>query len=284
MESVIEEKDFIIIGEYIKFLCGRKISYSKEYLINMRLRPLLEKEHFSSFHEFANIIDDDKNNRLSLLKDEIISATSVNETYFFRDDHPFQTLQDILLKELYSQQNFNQKSLNIWSVACSTGQEPYSIAMSVENFKKENPIFKKNKYQILATDIDKIVLKYAYDGIYNKSDVNRGLTQETLSNYFTVISENKWQVNSIIRKSIKFHKFNLLEICQKSLKRYDLIFLRNILIYFDDDLKLIILKFIEKKLEIGGYLFLGASETLFGMNLSLRPITIGKTIVYKKIS
>ena len=151
METLIEQKDFEIISGYIKSLCGREIPYIKEYLVRQKLDVLLQENHFNSFHDFAQHLN--LHNKVDF-NESIISAISVNETFFFRDEHPFIALEDCILKDIFSKKNY----LNIWSAACSTGQEVYSIAMSIEKFLDRNPEFIEKKYRILATDIDKKVL------------------------------------------------------------------------------------------------------------------------------
>jgi len=287
--GIININDFEIISKYIHKICGLHLPYSKEYLIRQRFIFLLEKFGLKNYSELANII---KNNTINQLqRDMIISQITTGETYFFRDNHPFEALKNNIVPELISKIKFQSISdtnptakINIWSAAASTGQEAYSIAMSIYEFIQNNdlPLGFFNQFQIYATDIDDVSLDYAQKGVYNIIETGRGLNNNILEKYFDKEAD-KWRVKAFIKKIINFSKISLHEnySFQKFNLKFDIIFARNVLIYFDETTKMNILKNFHKLLKKEGYLFLGATENLYGTDTDFESAGFKNTMFYR---
>ena len=191
--------------------------------------------------------------------------------------HPFANLSETILPELSG----NRSTVKIWSAACSTGQEPYSIAMTIEQYLKSNAGCTMN-YQIVATDISQTVLDRCKQGEYDEYALNRGLPADMKERYFKQESEGIFRINSGIRRHIRFDKTNLIQPFQK-LGKFDVVFCRNVLIYFPRAIKLDILGRIYESLAPGGYLLVGASEGLFGLADRFEMIPCQLGIIYRKL-
>ena len=277
MEDIITKTDFKIISGFIKKICGISLDYNKEYLIRHRLCSLLEKKGFDSYSRFSKFLE---TNCTTSFNEELISSITVNESMFFRDMHPFDALSGTILKELFR----DRKKINIWSAGCSTGQEPYSIAMVIDIFVKENsPEFDDVKYTIIASDIDPKVLAYAESGIYSKFEVSRGLDDEKLAHYFTKQNNGYYKIKSFLKEHIKFVKVNFKDMDIEIFPMFHLIMLRNVLIYFCGDLKTKIIKQVENILHEDGYLIIGSSENLYSLQHNFKYEIIGNTYSFRKI-
>jgi chemotaxis protein methyltransferase CheR len=195
----------------------------------------------------------------SALAKEVVDAMTINETLFFRDDRPFKHFREKALPEILKSRAAG-KSLRFWSAACSTGQEPFSISMSLSEIL---PKPEEWHVDILATDISERTLSQARTGEYSQFEIQRGLPIQFLIKYFNQ-DGNIWRINEKLRKMIRFEPFNLLENMDR-LGVFDIIFCRNVLIYFDDETKKKILKNIIKRMAPDAYLFLGGSETVIGL-------------------
>ena len=206
----------------------------------------------------------------------LINFSTNNETYFFRDNKPFKALTSLMLPELA--QKYTMGLFNIWSCAASTGQESYSILMSI-NDMKDKSFFPR--VMIEASDISKTALDKAKKGIYNGLDVQRGLPITTLMKYFEQLPDENWEVSKELRSKIKFFEFNLLSGNFKE-NNYHIIFCRNVLIYQDKDNKEVILNNITKALKPGGFLVLGNGESLIGLNVNLKRVTHDGLTIYQK--
>jgi len=187
---------------------------------------------------------------------QIIDGLTTNETYFFRDRHPFEALKNHIFPELFKKRE-RERRIDIWSAACSTGQEPYSIAMLLlEHFPQE---VKRFKIFIYATDISIKSIEKAKKGIYHQIEVNRGLPATYLVKYFKQEGFS-WKIDERLKNMVKFEVLNLLDVGRKVRYRFDVIMCRYVLIYFDMNTKKKVFKDIWDKLKPGGYLFLGATE------------------------
>lgn len=235
---------------------GIMLGDNKEYLITSRLRRLLEKENLTNLTELVAAMD-----RSSQLKEVVVDAMTTNETLWFRDDHPFKIFREKLLPELAK----SGKPLKIWSAACSTGQEPYSLSIIIEEFKKSNPGVLKGDVKIVATDISPSALAIAKEGVYPQLALKRGLGDTHLRQYFTQQGDDEWKINDDIKRRIEFRSLNL-QTNYSMLGKFDLVFCRNVLIYFSADFKQDILKRIHGTLNPDGYLFVGASESVNNLN------------------
>jgi chemotaxis protein methyltransferase CheR len=236
--------------------CGIMLGDNKEYLITSRLRRLLESEKLTSLSELITAMD-----RNLKLKGLVIDAMTTNETLWFRDDHPFKIFREKLLPELAK----TRRPLKIWSAACSTGQEPYSLSIAIEEFKRLNPGALMGDVQIIATDISPTALAIAKEGVYPQLALKRGMGDVHLKQYFTQQADDEWKINDEIKRRIDFRALNL-QTSYSLLGKFDIVFCRNVLIYFSADFKMDILKRIHGTLNNDGYLFVGASEAVSNLS------------------
>ncbi len=248
--------DFDLYKDLLHERSGLVISQDKAYLLDSRLTPVAKKWNFPSIDVMTlqlRALPDP-----ALIRD-IVEAMTTNETLFFRDTKPFQLFETEVLKHMLEARG-KKKTLRIWCAAASSGQEPYSLAMTI---KEKEHLLKGWKIEIIATDISEDVLDIARKGIYTQFEVQRGLPITHLMKYFTQVNE-KWQIKDEIRNMVKYSYFNLLEDFSR-LGTFDVVFCRNVLIYFDDKTKTQVLSKISKQLERDGFLFLGGAETVLGL-------------------
>jgi chemotaxis protein methyltransferase CheR len=263
--------------DYVRTLARVKaaivIEAAKDYLIESRLEPVARREGFASTHEFIRSMRE--NQGPGRLHDATIDALTTNETLFFRDHHPFDALRQTVLPELISARGRYRK-LRIWSAACSSGQEPYSIAMLIAD---KFPELDSWDLRIIATDLSDTILDQARAGAYSKFEINRGLPAPMLVKYFEQ-HDQRWVIRENLRKKIEFRKLNLAEKFP-ILPQFDLIFLRNVMIYFDLKTKRQILSSVRRVLAPDGYLALGSSETPLTITADLRSVPVGRTVFYQ---
>ncbi len=267
----ISKSDFSLFREFLERVCGILLGNNKEYLVASRLRGIMKAKELASIYDLVKKIEVD-----SRLCEEVVDAMTTNETLWFRDAHPFKILQNKLLPEICK----NQKSIDIWCAASSTGQEPYSISMIIEEFKRGNP-GKLTSEKVMATDISSSVLDAARKGEYDQLALGRGMPEDLLGRYFSK-SNDGWKVNANVSARVQFRLLNLLH-SYSLLGRYDIVFCRNVLIYFSSDLKKDILSRLHGVLKPGGYLFLGASEALSGLSDKFEMVQCSPGIIYRKI-
>lgn len=269
----LSQSEFELIRKYIEKECGIYLSSKKVYLIESRLAKLIAQSGSTSYGDFYQKLI---SNPRSGLRDKIVDAMTTNETLWFRDKHPFEVLKDKILPEMISKNN----GLNIWVAASSTGQEPYSIAIVLNELYRTAKITKMqmDNVQILATDISPSALFIAISGRYNAISMRRGMTDEIKERYFKKIGP-AWVLNDNIKRMVKFKKYNLQDRFT-SLGKFHLVFLRNVVIYFSDDFKNEIFNKIYNIIEKDGYLILGASETLIGYTNKFKIQKFNKTIFY----
>jgi chemotaxis protein methyltransferase CheR len=266
-------EDFAYIARYLRDQSAIHLEPGKEYLVETRLFPLVRELGHDSFTAFFNWI---KANPHSHIGQRVVDAMTTNETLFFRDFHPFETLRRHLLPQLITKKE-STKTLHFWSAACSSGQEAYSLNMILrEHFSNLN-IW---KVQILATDLSTTILEAAKAGRYSQLEVNRGLPAAYMLKYFKQ-EQDQWCVAPSVRERIEFRLMNLVSPWV-SLPPMDIIFLRNVLIYFQPDVKKLLLERAYQQLNPGGYLLLGGSENIHGLSDRFRSHLFDKTIVYEK--
>lgn len=266
--------------EYVRNLARQRsaivIDPGKEYFIESRLAPLVESQGCRSLGELIGRMRD--NSVFGSLHAAAIDALTTNETFFFRDFQPFETLRQHILPGLL-EQRAPLRRLSIWSAACSTGQEPYTLAMLLrENF----PQLADWNVSILATDLSPTVLAQARAGSYNQFEVNRGLPAPLLFKYFTKVAD-RWVVKDELKKGLEFRAMNLIEPWPIFLP-FDVVFIRNVMIYFDVPTKQAILKKIRACLQPQGSLFLGTAETTLNLDPAWSPVTHGNATVYQLTS
>ena len=208
---------------------------------------------------------------------QVIESMMTTETWFFRDAYPFEAVREQILPELIKKRQ-GQRSLNIWCAASSSGQEPYSIAILL---KEHFPQLSSWTISLIASDISHKMLDKARQGNYSQHEMSRGLSPYLREKYFR-LQGNEWQLNSEIRQMIAFRQFNLIE-SWSPMPLMDIIFLRNVLIYFDVEMKQSILAKVRKLLKPDGYLFLGGGETTINLDRAFKTVRFNKAICYQLI-
>ena len=249
-----------------------ELDVSKSYLIEARLAPVARQHGFESI---ADLIQGIRSRRRPELESSLVEAMTTNETSFFRDIHPFEALRNTLLPE-FRERNAARRTLNIWSAACSTGQEIYSIAICLREHFPDLPGW---KVQLVGTDLSDNVLARAQAARFSQIEMNRGLSASLLVKYFERDGMH-WQLRSELRNMAKFFKLNLIEHWPP-LPVMDIVFLRNVLIYFSPETKRAILEKVRKVMSPQGVLFLGAAETTMGLDASFERVQVGNSVFYR---
>lgn len=258
MSEQINQEEYDSFRAFLEQAAGITLGDNKHYLVNSRLNRLMAQHEIKSLGDLINRI---RSNSNPGLKDKVVDAMVTNETMWFRDKLPYELLADEIFPAL-NQEIGSSRTLRIWSSACSSGQEPYSLAMLFSEYRKKNPGHFAKGLEIVATDISNTVLTQAKSGRYDAMSMARGLADEFKDRYFTP-DDKFWQVKQEIKDMVKFKELNLLE-SYASLGKFDIVLCRNVLIYFSSDLKRDIIARISKQLNPKGYLILGSSESLTG--------------------
>jgi chemotaxis protein methyltransferase CheR len=252
--------DYEFLRKLLKERSGLDLSSDKQYLVESRLVPLARKAALQGIPELVQKM---KAGGEALIT-EVVEAMTTNETFFFRDKIPFDHLRETILPALV-QARASRQTLRIWCAASSTGQEPYSVAMCVKEFAG----LAGWRVEILATDLSQEVLEKSKAGIYSQFEVQRGLPIQMLVKYFTQIGE-LWQLNPDIRAMVQHRQLNLLQDFSH-LGKFDVIFCRNVLIYFDQGTKTAIFERLARMIEPDGVLTLGAAESVVGISEAFKP-------------
>ncbi len=257
----MNQVEYDYLRKLLKDRSGLILSDDKQYLVESRLLPLARKAGLTSISELVLKIRNGAEGTIS----DVVEAMTTNETFFFRDKIPFDHFKDSVIPELL-RARAARKSLRVWCAAASTGQEPYSLAMILKDM---GAAITGWRIEIIATDLSQEVLEKCKSGIYSQFEVQRGLPIQKLVTHFKQIGET-WQINPEIRAMVNFRQLNLLHDFS-SLGVFDVIFCRNVLIYFDQQTKAGIFNRLLKSNEPDGYLFLGAAETVVGLTDAYRP-------------
>jgi chemotaxis protein methyltransferase CheR len=255
--------DYDYFRRLLKERSGLVLSADKQYLVESRLLPLSRKAGLSGL---SQLVEQLKRPNAEPLIVEVVEAMMTNESFFFRDKIPFEHFRNTVLPILMAARAA-QRRIRIWCAAASTGQEPYSLAMCL---KELGNLVEGWRIDILATDLSTEVLEKARAGIYSQFEVQRGLPIQLLVKYFTQVGE-AWQIAPDIRAMVQFRPFNLMQDFLH-FGIFDLVFCRNVLIYFDHDTKVGVLDRMARSLDRDGYLVLGAAETVVGLTNSFKPI------------
>ncbi|WP_419239258.1 CheR family methyltransferase [Photobacterium leiognathi] len=261
--------------EFCRFLetqCGIVLGDSKQYLVRSRLSPLVNRFSLSSLSELLQNVIAGRNRELRIAA---VDAMTTNETLWFRDGYPFTVLVEKILPELAA----NKRPIKIWSAASSSGQEPYSMAMTVLETQAKRPGFLPS-IQITATDISQTMLETCRAGVYDNLALSRGLSPERRRMFFEDNGDGKMKVNAKVKQMVNFRPQNLKD-SYALLGKFDVIFCRNVLIYFSPEMKAKVLNQLAASLNPGGYLFLGASESLTGLTEQFEMIRCNPGIIYK---
>lgn len=255
--------DFDIYKDLLKQKSGLTLTPDKSYLLDSRLNPVAKKYGYSSIDAMTDNLRAVPSKELV---NAIVEAMTTNETSFFRDAKPFEIFKTVVLP-YFKTDSSRPKRIRIWCAAASSGQEPYSLAMLI---REEMPKYPGWSFEILATDISHDILNQAKQGLYTQFEVQRGLPIQYLMKYFTQ-QEDKWQLNKEIRDMIKFDYFNLLD-SMAILGQFDIIFCRNVLIYFDQPTKKSVMDRMANQINKDGFFFLGGAETVLGITESFVSI------------
>lgn len=275
----LNQAEFDQFRQFLEEACGISLGDNKQYLVTNRIRRILEENKIASFGELVKSLKHGLNRKL---KDQVIDSMTTNETFWFRDNYPYDHLRSALLPQLMGGNNRMFGPVRIWSAACSSGQEPYSISMMVEEYKRQNMGNLARPVQIVATDLSSTVLDQARSGGYDKLSVMRGLSSERLDRYFDNPTPTMWKVKPFVKERIDFRSLNLMD-SYAGLGKFDIVFCRNVLIYFNGDLKRQILQKIHASLKPQGILFLGSSEGLAGVADLFEMVRCEPGILYRAI-
>jgi chemotaxis protein methyltransferase CheR len=260
----ITPTEFQLLRDYIEEQSGICLSKDKAYLLENRLSSIIESYKCRDFSEFYYVM---KSNQHKGLKDKLIDTMTTNETLWFRDIHPYAILKEKILPSfVQSVKEGKRDSIKIWSAASSTGQEPYSIAITVRDFCMGQNVIKKEMVQITATDISDSCLEKAKAGKYDAIAMSRGISQEQLNRYFVKDSVSSYSINQEIKSMVKFQKFNLQDNPIILEPHFDLVFVRYVAIYFSDEFKKGLYSRFARILSPKGFLVIGAVETLRGLS------------------
>ncbi len=255
--------DYEYLRKLLKTRSGLTLSADKHYLVESRLLPVARRAGVPNLNALVARL---KTPDAEPLVVEVVEAMTTNESLFFRDKSPFEQLRDTVMPALIKARTASRR-IRIWCAAAATGQEPYTIAIVLREMSKE---LRNWRIQILATDLSTEVLEKAKSGIYSQFEVQRGLPVTTLIKYFSQVGE-MWQIAPELRGMVQFKAANLLHDFS-SFGTFDVVFCRNVLIYFDQDTKIDVLKRLGQVIEPDGFLALGAAETVVGLTDSFKPM------------
>jgi len=251
---MMQASDFQYLSGILKQRSGLALTDDKAYLIESRLLPIARGQNLQDIGQLCNML---RTNPNEALLTEITEAMTTNESSFYRDIKPYESLRNIALPMLMARPSVIKK-LRIWSAACSTGQEPYTISMCL---KEDAAKFAGWDFEIVATDLAKKVVDKAKEGVYSQFEAQRGLPIQILMKYFTSLPDTSWKIKDVIRSSVQFKLQNLLTD-YSSLGKFDIVFCRNVLIYFDEQTKAQVTDKMSRTLTKDGILIIGATETL----------------------
>jgi chemotaxis protein methyltransferase CheR len=268
----IAASDFDYISTIVRDHSAIVLEHGKEYLIEARLLPLARE---SGIGTVAALVHELRRAPAGPLRDLVVQAMTTNETSFFRDVHPFAAMSESMLPELVRARS-SERALNIWCAASSSGQEPYSIAMLVQDIIGADPTW---RVRILATDISPAMLARTRAGLYSQFEVNRGLPANLLVRHFRKKGLD-WQIEESLQRMVETRLLNL-DKDFPSMPSMDIIFLRNVLIYFDVATKRQILSRVRQIMRPDGFLVLGGAETTLNLHDAFERVQIGRAPVYR---
>jgi len=261
-------------SDFLEVQCGIVLGGNKQYLVKSRLIPLMAKFSILSLSDLIHRAMSYKNREL---RTAVIDAMTTNETLWFRDQYPFELLSNKLFPEILNK----KKNIKMWSAASSSGQEAYSIAMIATEYQKKKAVLGMN-VQIMGTDISNTMLEQCKRGVYDTLALSRGLSDERKRLFFERVNDGsgKLQIKPEVKKMTNFKYYNLLD-SYAMLGKFDIIFCRNVLIYFSSDVKSKIINQFAGALNPGGYLILGASESITGLSDKFDMVRCNPGIIYK---
>ena len=270
----LQQNEYDQFRLFLEQQCGIVLGENKQYLVKSRLAPLMSRFNVGSLSELVT-------KTLAVherqLRAAVVDAMTTNETLWFRDQYPFELLKTKLFPEFKAL----NRPLKIWSAASSSGQEPYSIAMSVAEFQASNPGVLKMGAQIIGTDISNTMLDMCKNAEYDALALARGLSAERRKKFFKDSGNGMAQVVDSLKKQVSFRHLNLLD-SYALMGKFDIIFCRNVLIYFSPEVKAKIIAQFSQALNPKGYLFLGASESMSGLSTDFDMVRCNPGIIYQK--
>lgn len=257
-------EDFDLFSVLVKQRSGLVLSKDKAYLLESRLTPVARKWNFKTLEELAQAV---RTRREEPMLCDITEAMTTNESFFFRDQKPFDQFRKILFPELLRTRAM-KKQFRIWSAAASSGQEAYSLAMILS---EEAMRFQGWRAEIIGTDLSSEMVERAKSGIYSQFEVQRGLPIALLMKYFSQSGADKWQIKDSLKQMVQYRTANLLTDFGP-IGTFDVVFCRNVLIYFDQATKTRVLDAISQIMAPDGVLFLGGAETVLGISSKFKPL------------
>lgn len=274
----IKPDEFKLLCQYIYEISGIHLDASKTYLVETRLNTLLDRYECNSYTMLYSKARSDVS---KAVERDIIAAISTNETLFFRDSSPFDLLAHKILPDLIDQKSAKRigslpMKIRIWSAACSSGQEIYSIAITLQELLKD---LRKYDIQLLGTDISDEMVKKASYGLYNQFEIDRGLPKDKLRKYFSPVGTG-WRIRDEIRVMASFRRHNLM-LPFMGLGKFDVIFCRNVAIYFNMADRIKVFDKMAESLDPNGYFIIGSSESLTGVSQKFVPKRYLKSIYYQ---
>jgi len=276
------------ISRWITRECGVVLGPDKAYLLEHRLSGLLKDFSLPSYEALRDRLQD---GRLAGVAERVVEAIVTHETSFFRDRHPFEALRATMLPAARQRWLADRaasllppRPIRIWSAACSTGQEPVSLAISALEWLRSGAAadLRPTDFVIVATDISARILKMAREGRYSAAELERGMPADLRSRYFTVDGP-AWAVSTEVARMIDYRRVNFADAAPASVGLFDIIFCRNVLIYFDEALKKRVVEEFWRSLPPGGLLVLGSAESLYGISDRFQPVTIAGSPAYQRL-
>ncbi|MBR9874009.1 MAG: protein-glutamate O-methyltransferase [Vibrionaceae bacterium] len=268
----IGDQDYRDFSRFLEAQCGIVLGDSKQYLVRSRLSPLVTKFKLASLSDLLRDVVSGRNRELRIAA---VDAMTTNETLWFRDTYPFTVLAEKLLPEVAAK----KRPIKIWSAASSSGQEPYSIAMTILETQQRKPGLLPS-VSITATDISTSMLEMCRAGVYDNLALGRGLSPERRRVFFEDNGDGRMKVKDNVKRLVNFRPQNLLD-SYALVGKFDIIFCRNVLIYFSPEMKSKVLNQMANQLNPGGYLLLGASESLTGLTDRFEMVRCNPGIIYK---
>ena len=270
------DKEYALFRDFLEQQCGIVLGDNKQYLVKSRLGPLMQRFSVATLSELvAKTLSPFERQ----LRSAVIDAMTTNETLWFRDTYPY----ELLKKQIFPELEKTSRNVKIWSAASSSGQEPYSIAMTALEYQQTRPGAFSLGVHVLGTDISNTMLEHCQRAEYDGLALSRGLSPERRSKFFEESGKGMMRVRDTVRKNVSFRHLNLLD-SYTLLGKFDIIFCRNVLIYFSADVKAKIIRQFAQSLNSRGYLFLGASESLSSLNDDFEMIRCNPGIIYRKKS
>jgi chemotaxis protein methyltransferase CheR len=262
---------FEFIRGFLKKRSGLVLGEDKAYLLESRLTPLARKQELGDLESLLDVLMKGGN---AALESAVTEAMTTNESFFFRDQKPFDLFVNTVMPHLVETRS-GQRAFRIWSAAASSGQEPYSLAMLLKEHAAKFPGW---RHEIVGTDLSSAIIAKAKAGKYSQFEVQRGMPIQLLVKYFDKI-DDQWQIKPDLRAMVDYKELNLLHDF-KALGTFDVVYCRNVLIYFDQPTKKMVLENIARQMTPDGFLFLGGAETVLGITETFKPIP-GLRGIYK---